>query len=223
MWEIFKRMNRETTFEIDDVLKLIEGVIDEAKKRKKVKLAHVRKKAPGYFKGLSASTANKRAAQFVKQTKMSDDNPQAYKKAPGDDKKTRTSKWTTKFHKMFESEGVSEDELDSLSEYFYADDIIEESAEEILDELLEEDLYEGLSAKTMKALKNKAKKANAPLGALTTVYKKGLAAWKTGHRPGAGQEQWGFARVNSFLAGGPARRVDAAQWKRVQKHRKKKR
>jgi hypothetical protein len=32
--------------------------------------------------------------------------------------------------------------------------------------------------------------------------KRGMAAWKTGHRPGANQEQWGYARVNSFLTGG---------------------
>ena len=55
--------------------------------------------------------------------------------------------------------------------------------------------------KTRKALKNKAEKANAPQGALTTVYNKGLAAWRTGHRPGASQHQWAMARVNSFLRG----------------------
>ena len=25
-----------------------------------------------------------------------------------------------------------------------------------------------------------------------------MAAWKSGHRPGAGQEQWGYARISSF-------------------------
>ena len=30
-----------------------------------------------------------------------------------------------------------------------------------------------------------------------------MAAWKSGHRPGAGQEQWGYARVNSFLTKAP--------------------
>ena len=73
------------------------------------------------------------------------------------------------------------------------------------------------------ALKNKAKSANAPLGALRAIYNKGLAAWRTGHRPGAGQHQWAMARVNSVLAGGPARKVDDAQWKRIQKFRKSKR
>jgi hypothetical protein len=26
-----------------------------------------------------------------------------------------------------------------------------------------------------------------------------MAAWRTGHRPGATKEQWGYARVHSFL------------------------
>lgn len=85
-----------------------------------------------------------------------------------------------------------------------------------------EEIDEGLSAKTRKALKNKAEKSRAPMGALTAVYNKGLAAWRTGHRPGASQHAWAMARVNSFLAGGPARKVDSTQWKQVQKHRKKK-
>jgi len=93
------------------------------------------------------------------------------------------------------------------------------AAEDLLWE--SEELDEGLSAKTRKALKNKAEKSNAPMGALTAVYNKGLAAWRTGHRPGASQHAWAMARVNSFLSGGPARKVDATQWKQVQKHRKK--
>jgi len=73
---------------------------------------------------------------------------------------------------------------------------------------------------TATALKNKAKSARAPLGTLRAIYNKGLAAWRTGHRPGASQHAWAMARVNSVLAGGPARKVDAAQWKRIQKFRK---
>lgn len=73
------------------------------------------------------------------------------------------------------------------------------------------------------ALKNKAKSARAPRGALRAIYNKGLAAWRTGHRPGASQHAWAMARVNSVLAGGPARKVDAAQWKQIQKFRKNRR
>lgn len=91
-----------------------------------------------------------------------------------------------------------------------------------LDSVLEnEDLDEGLSDKVRKALKVKAEKYNAPLGALTTVYRKGLGAfYSSGSRPGMTSHQWAMARVNSFLKGGKARKVDAAQWKQVQKHRK---
>ena len=71
-------------------------------------------------------------------------------------------------------------------------------------------------------LKNKAKKTGMPLSVLKQVYNRGMAAWKTGHRPGAGMHQWGLARVNSVLTGGKARKVDAAQWKKIQKHRKNK-
>jgi hypothetical protein len=85
-----------------------------------------------------------------------------------------------------------------------------------------EDLFEGkISEKTRKALKNKAEKSNAPLGALTAVYRKGLAAWLTGHRQGVGQHQWAMARVNSFLSGGKARNVDKKEWAKVQRHRSK--
>ena len=65
-------------------------------------------------------------------------------------------------------------------------------------------------------LKNKAKKSGIPLGILRTVYAKGVAAWKTGHRPGTTPQQWGYARVNSFITGsGKARQADMALWKRA--------
>ena len=52
-------------------------------------------------------------------------------------------------------------------------------------------------------LKNKAKETGVPIGILRVVMKRGMAAWKTGHRPGATQQQWGYARVNSFLTKQP--------------------
>ena len=50
-----------------------------------------------------------------------------------------------------------------------------------------------------KGLQNKAEKSGMPLGVLKQVYNRGMAAWKTGHRPGTTPEQWGMARVNSFI------------------------
>ena len=48
-------------------------------------------------------------------------------------------------------------------------------------------------------LKKKAEKSGMPLSVLRSVYNRGVAAWKTGHRPGTTPQQWGFARVNSFV------------------------
>lgn len=85
-----------------------------------------------------------------------------------------------------------------------------------------DELEEGISAKTRATLRAKAKEFNAPLGALSSVYRKGLGAfYSSGSRPGMNPHSWAMGRVNSFLKGGKARQVDAAQWKSVQKHRKK--
>jgi hypothetical protein len=51
-------------------------------------------------------------------------------------------------------------------------------------------------------LENKSKETGVPIGILRAVMRRGMAAWKSGHRPGAGQQQWGYARVNSFLTKG---------------------
>ena len=60
----------------------------------------------------------------------------------------------------------------------------------------EENLSEDAAGKS---LKSKAEKSGMPAGVLRQVYNRGVAAWKTGHRPGTTPEQWGHARVNSFI------------------------
>ena len=67
--------------------------------------------------------------------------------------------------------------------------------EEAIAELTEEDLEEGDADAS---LKKKAEKTGMPLGILKQVFKRGVAAWRTGHRPGTNPTQWGHARVNSF-------------------------
>jgi hypothetical protein len=52
------------------------------------------------------------------------------------------------------------------------------------------------------ALKAKAEKTGISKTILRKVYNRGLAAWKTGHRPGVSQHQWAMARVNSFATKG---------------------
>ena len=66
-----------------------------------------------------------------------------------------------------------------------------------------------------KALQNKADKSGVSYGILKKVYDRGMAAYKTGHRPGTTPQQWALARVNSFLTGGGARKADADLWKQA--------
>ena len=52
---------------------------------------------------------------------------------------------------------------------------------------------------TTAALKKKAERSGMPMGILRKVFNRGVAAWRTGHRPGTTPTQWGLARVNSFV------------------------
>lgn len=54
----------------------------------------------------------------------------------------------------------------------------------------------------VKTLPQIAKAAGIPLATLRTVYNRGLAAWRTGHRPGATAQQWAYARVHSYATKG---------------------
>ena len=65
----------------------------------------------------------------------------------------------------------------------------------------------------VKGLINKSEKSGIAYGILKKVYDRGLAAYKTGHRPGTTAPQWAFARVNSFITGGGARKSDNDLWK----------
>src|SRR6056300_815980 len=56
-----------------------------------------------------------------------------------------------------------------------------------------------LYVEAIAGLQKKADKSGMPYSILKKVYDRGMAAWKSGHRPGASQQQWAFARVNSFV------------------------
>jgi hypothetical protein len=49
------------------------------------------------------------------------------------------------------------------------------------------------------SLEEKSKVTGVPLKYIKESYNRGMAAWRTGHRPGATEQQWGYARVHSFL------------------------
>ena len=72
---------------------------------------------------MSKSTKQARARYFDKKAKMSDDNPDAYKPAPGDKgKKTKPSQYTKKFKKMYgEKLGKDADMGDYIKDFAKSD------------------------------------------------------------------------------------------------------
>ena len=74
----------------------------------------------------------------------------------------------------------------------------------------------------IEGLVKKAEKSKMPYSILKKVYDRGMAAWRTGHRPGTTPQQWAFARVNSFLTGGGARKSDADLWSKASAAKKRK-
>ena len=88
-----------------------------------------------------------------------------------------------------------------------------QSRQNLKDELLDEKIA---------GLVNKSEKTGVPYSILKKSYDRGMAAWKGGHRPGATQQQWAFARVNSMLTGGKADPDLQAQIKKGGYKKKKK-
>ena len=160
-------------------IKLFEQFLNEAKAK------------PGpdpYMRGLSDKEEEKKKEKMKKQAEMDDDDPDAYKEMPGDKEarekgEVKTSKHVTKYHQLYGDKDKKDESV-----------INEEKAEgdrgPIDDEKIE------------KALKTKSEETGVPIEFLRLVMRRGMAAWKTGHRPGAGIQQWGYARVNAFLTKG---------------------
>ena len=176
---IAKKMGGNMTAAVREIEKIAKGLSDEPSVRAALRTANESleekrvaqdkdvKSNPGtqpkkYYKTLSKSEKEKRAAHFAKQKYRKSDDDDDYKPAPGDKgAKTKPSKHTKKFKQMY-------GEVADLNE-------------------------------KIKGLENKAKKSGMPYGILKKVYDRGMAAWKGGHRPGTTQQQWAFARVNSFV------------------------
>lgn len=235
-----------------------------------------------YHKGLSDEEIKDKDAQIKKQSKMDDDDPEAYKEMPGDKEarekgKVKTSKHVKKYHELY-----GEDADESLSDYEDKDadyddlykkykyttknrkkkrELVKEESENAYhlrvmagvggdeaDEFLSNkgvslykirmalnnrkfskydlrDVIQGKAARSIEkkvmkeisesvneskldssaesGLKKKSEETGVPIGILRDVYRRGMAAWKSGHRPGATQQQWAYARVNSFLTKQP--------------------
>ena len=71
----------------------------------------------------------------------------------------------------------------------------------------------------VKSLEDRAKVTGVPKDLLQQSFDRGMAAWRTGHRPGATQQQWGYARVSSMLLMGKTARTTDADLVREAKRR----
>lgn len=152
-----------------------------------------------YNAGVADSTADKRDAHFEKGAEKHWDDSSAYKPAPGDVKsKTKPSGYTKRYHQLFTKENkVKHDRRFKFTRR--------------QENKFFKELEEGSSDT---ALENKASETGISKSILKQVYDRGMAAWRTGHRPGTTPEQWGMARVNSFATGGKTRTTaDADLWK----------
>jgi hypothetical protein len=162
-----------------------------------------------YFSGLAKSTKEKRDAHFKKGVEKDPSDSSAYKPAPGDSKaETKPSSYTKRYHQMFTKENKVK--IDRRFKYFKGKDLKESFLDEAHD-LMES--VESLVESAEKSLKNKASETGISYGILKKVYDRGVAAWRTGHRPGTTPQQWGMARVNSFATGGKTRTTaDSDLW-----------
>jgi len=149
-------------------------------------------------KGMSVSTKKARDTHFTKKKK----GP-----APGDaDAKTKPSTHTKKFKQMF---GEVLPQGADMGDYI--DDFAKSDAPQFKGKSKEKRKDMAIAAfkskeesmnESNEGLKNKAEKSGISYSILKQVYNRGLAAYKTGHRPGTTAPQWAMARVNSFITKG---------------------
>ena len=154
-----------------------------------------------YYSDMEKSTKDKRAAHFNKKK----EGP-----APGDaSATTKPSTHTKKFKQMY-GEVLSKD----ADQGDYIDDFQKSDAPQFKGKSKEKRKDMAIAAylskneskleefelnEKIEGLVTKAEKSGMPYGILKKVYDRGMAAWKTGHRPGTTPQQWAFARVNSFV------------------------
>ena len=177
-----------------------------------------------YVRGLSPSTAKARASHWKEKSKLSDSDPRAYEPAPGDaTAKTKPSKHTVAVRKMMGEQMTADVKkpqnrhihqaamgeairrvprsgnitaVNAKRELNNAERAAFEKAKMQLatSKVQEETIEEGDNS-----IAAKAKKTGISVGTLRKVYNRGVAAWNSGHRPGTTPQQWGHARVNSYI------------------------
>ena len=161
-----------------------------------------------YVGKLSDSTARARKAHWKKMSKYSDRDPRAYEPAPGDaTAKTKPSKATREVRKMMNKEEATlpNSKTVKLKKFIkQLDKSVKTHAKQrdTLKDIVKMVEEVEITEEASKSLAAKAKKTGIPLSTLKTVYRRGVAAWNSGHRPGTTAQQWGHARVNSYIRKG---------------------
>jgi len=131
-----------------------------------------------------AKLANKKIKEAGIQEEKTVNIVETIKKAAKSAKKKKMSKQDEKLVRDYEER--------EKAEKGYDDDAIRYGMKESAFQMDESD--SGLAAK--------ARKSGVSLGTLQKVYRRGVAAWNSGHRPGTTPQQWGMARVNSYITKG---------------------
>ena len=211
--------------------KKIDEYVEELNERKKRRKRRKKRKSsrkkpsqdPSYARGRKNPGALDKAVSAYNKAK----------KTPGKADDMRAMAMRDRLEKREKPSGIP-------SKYNMSENLSRESLRRLIFEVLQDEISERkrrkkrkkkkksgarkLSSKVDKSLKKKAKSANAPVGALKAIYRKGMGAfYSSGSRSGQNPHSWAMARVNSVLRGGKARSVDSAQWKSIQKFRSRKR
>jgi len=74
-----------------------------------------------------------------------------------------------------------------------------------------------LNEATKKALRKKAEGTRFKYAELASVYRKGQGAYLSSGSRNVTMAAWSMARVNSYMRGGPARKVDRDIYKKARK------
>ena len=77
-----------------------------------------------------------------------------------------------------------------------------------------------LNEKTKKALRKRAEGTKFTYGELAQVYRKGQGAYLSSGSRNVTMAAWSMARVNSYMRGGPARKVDRDIYNKTRERQK---
>ena len=119
-----------------------------------------------------------------------------YKKLQG----KNAEKAAKEIRNSLEDRGLLANDILPLDVEIIIIDNLNESVNEEKDQTNDKSKIDGEGIET--GLKKKAEESGVPIGIIRVIMRRGMAAWKSGHRPGTNSTQWGYARVNSFLTKG---------------------